>query len=217
MDKEPLSKQYPSLYTIVCHQNVSVADVMNHAPLNIGFTCVLRDGRSETRFSGSYGARTVSLAARWRFMLHSFPKKPSHFTLFNPQSVLWQGIKGKGNPKSSPRSRPSPSMRPSPSRPPLSLRCATGGSPSGRRGCLLQRLDGRRHSSSTLGAEPPKSCAVLRRPPPSSDGLRPPPTVGRCPQPTGAAFPDGPGEEVDRRLPRRSAGVLGQPAVWISI
>jgi hypothetical protein len=43
MDKEPLSKQYPSLYAIVCHKNVSVANVMNHAPLNIGFTCVLRD------------------------------------------------------------------------------------------------------------------------------------------------------------------------------
>jgi hypothetical protein len=47
LDKNPLVFQYPSLYAIVQHKNVRVADVLTHTPLNIGFTRVLRDRRWE--------------------------------------------------------------------------------------------------------------------------------------------------------------------------
>jgi hypothetical protein len=42
-----LANQYPSLYAIVRHKNIRVADVLNQTPSNIAFTSVLRDGRWE--------------------------------------------------------------------------------------------------------------------------------------------------------------------------
>jgi hypothetical protein len=43
-DKPP-GDQYPSLYSIVHRKQVSVANVLNQAPLNISFRCTLSDGR----------------------------------------------------------------------------------------------------------------------------------------------------------------------------
>jgi hypothetical protein len=40
-----LTQQYPSLYHIVQHKNVSVADVLAHAPLNIHFRRVLNENK----------------------------------------------------------------------------------------------------------------------------------------------------------------------------
>lgn len=34
---KPLSDQYPTLYNIVHHKHVTIANVMNSTPLNIGF------------------------------------------------------------------------------------------------------------------------------------------------------------------------------------
>jgi hypothetical protein len=47
LDKTPLSTQYPSLYAIVRHKSVSVAEVLNQTMLNIGFTRVLQGARWE--------------------------------------------------------------------------------------------------------------------------------------------------------------------------
>jgi hypothetical protein len=43
----PLSSQYPSLYNIVRHKHVRVADVLSNVPLNIGFRRILRDASWE--------------------------------------------------------------------------------------------------------------------------------------------------------------------------
>jgi hypothetical protein len=40
-----LASQYKSLYNIVRHKNVLVADVLQHRPLNIGFTRVLSNDK----------------------------------------------------------------------------------------------------------------------------------------------------------------------------
>jgi hypothetical protein len=45
LGNRPLCDQYPSLYCIVNHTNVSVAHVMNELPLNIGFRRALSDNR----------------------------------------------------------------------------------------------------------------------------------------------------------------------------
>jgi hypothetical protein len=45
LGKEPLATQYPSLYAIVQHKNITIAEVMNQTTLNIGFrvhACVTR-------------------------------------------------------------------------------------------------------------------------------------------------------------------------------
>jgi hypothetical protein len=42
---KPLADQYPSLYSIVHRKQVSVANVLNQAPLNISFRRTLSDGR----------------------------------------------------------------------------------------------------------------------------------------------------------------------------
>jgi hypothetical protein len=47
LDKTPLSTQYPSLYAIVRHKSVSVAEVLHQTTLNIGFTQVLQGARWE--------------------------------------------------------------------------------------------------------------------------------------------------------------------------
>jgi hypothetical protein len=47
LDDTPLSSQYPSLYNIVRHKHVRVADVLSNISLNIGFRRMLRDDRWE--------------------------------------------------------------------------------------------------------------------------------------------------------------------------
>jgi hypothetical protein len=55
MGSTPLSHQYPALYSIAQRKNVTVASVMSHIPLNIGFRQVL---------TGSRGARWLHLVRR---------------------------------------------------------------------------------------------------------------------------------------------------------
>jgi hypothetical protein len=43
-----LASQYPSLYNIVQHKNVLVADVLQHRPFNIGFARVLSNDKWES-------------------------------------------------------------------------------------------------------------------------------------------------------------------------
>jgi hypothetical protein len=43
----PLSSQYPSLYNIVRHKHVRVAEVLSNVPLNIGCMRTLRDNTWE--------------------------------------------------------------------------------------------------------------------------------------------------------------------------
>jgi hypothetical protein len=45
LKRTPLMNQYPSLYSIVSHKNVTVAEILNQQPLNIGFIRVLSGGR----------------------------------------------------------------------------------------------------------------------------------------------------------------------------
>jgi hypothetical protein len=45
LDKAPLTNQYPTLYAVVRHKNVRVADVLNQSPLNIAFIRILREDR----------------------------------------------------------------------------------------------------------------------------------------------------------------------------
>ena len=42
---KPLAEEYPTLYNIVYHKNVTVNNVMNHAPLNIGFRRTLQGNK----------------------------------------------------------------------------------------------------------------------------------------------------------------------------
>jgi hypothetical protein len=56
----PLLAQCPSLYNITRHKNVTIADVLSHAPLNIGFARTLTGNklanvaRLRPKINGSY-------------------------------------------------------------------------------------------------------------------------------------------------------------------
>jgi hypothetical protein len=48
LKRTPLMNEYPSLYSIVSHKNVTVAEILNQQPLNIGFRRVLSGDRWTT-------------------------------------------------------------------------------------------------------------------------------------------------------------------------